>query len=138
MAAGRWMAVMGGGMLGALARVGALEALAPLLPAAGGMPLALLCVNMAGSLLLGLLQGRFLHQLSEYAYVFWGTGFCGGFTTFSAFSGETLGLLQSGRTGGALLNAALSVAGCALAAGAGFLITAPSEVVRVAARRRKE
>ena len=138
MRAGRWMAVMGGGMLGALARVGALEALVPLLPATEGFPLALLCVNMAGSLILGLLQGRFLHELSENAYVFWGTGFCGGFTTFSAFSGETLGLLQSGRLGLALLNALLSIVGCALTAGVGFLLTTPSGPVWLVARRRKE
>ena len=135
MVAGRWMAVMSGGMLGALTRVGSLEVLSALLPVAQGFPLALLCVNMAGSLLLGLLQGRFLHDLPEWIYVFWGTGFCGGFTTFSAFSGETLALLQAGRVGMALLNAMLSVAGCALAAGAGLLLTAPAGTLRIAARK---
>ena len=138
MAAERWVAVMAGGMLGALARTGSLAVLSPLLPEAEGFPLALLCVNMAGSLLLGLLQGRFLHDLPEWVYVFWGTGFCGGFTTFSAFSGETLALLQAGRTGPALLNAVLSVAGCALAAGAGLLLTSPSGTLRIAVRRNKE
>ena len=130
MIATRWIAVMAGGMLGALARAGTLELLAPLLPVAAGFPLALWCVNMAGSLLLGLLQGRFLHELSECAYVFWGTGFCGGFTTFSAFSGETLTLFQTGKAELALLNAVISVVGCALAAGAGFLLTAPCRSAR--------
>ena len=38
-----------------------------------------------------------------------GWGVCGGFTTFSAFSVETAGLLQSGKTGLAMLYTALSL-----------------------------
>ena len=47
-------------------------------------------------------------------------GFLGGFTTFSAFSAETLGLLQSGHLLRAGLNVGLSVALCLIAAALGF------------------
>lgn len=47
-------------------------------------------------------------------------GFLGGFTTFSAFSAETLGLLQTGHLVRAGLNAGLSVVLCLVAAALGF------------------
>ena len=70
-----------------------------LVPATGGFPLATLTVNIAGSLLIGILSGWFA-RLSGGANVealrlVLVVGFCGGFTTFSTFSNETIRLIES-------------------------------------------
>lgn len=81
-------------------------------------PLATVVINVTGSLLLGVLAGLVLFhgQPSAWQTVV-GTGFCGGYTTFSTASFETVRLVQLGRRGFALLNAlgslVLSVAACA-------------------------
>lgn len=60
-------------------------------------PLATLLVNVAGSLLLGLLVGLVSEgQLAEDWLVWAGVGFCGGLTTFSTFTYETLQLVEQG------------------------------------------
>ncbi|WP_029038023.1 fluoride efflux transporter CrcB [Salinimicrobium xinjiangense] len=61
-------------------------------------PLGTFLVNMAGSLLIGFILGLGLKQqiLSPNATLFLATGFCGGFTTFSAFSYENQELLKAG------------------------------------------
>lgn len=55
--------------------------------------------NASGSLLLGLLFGSGLADLHEPTpvYFFAGIGFCGGLTTFSSFSLQTLGMISEGR-----------------------------------------
>lgn len=78
-------------------------------------------VNVLGGLLIGLLAA-ILPTDSERTRLLFITGFCGGFTTFSAFSLETLELFQQGAHGWAFLNILLSivcaVGGCWL----GYLI----------------
>ncbi len=49
-------------------------------------------------------------------------GVCGGFTTFSSFSLQTLALLRDGEWGPALANVLLSVVGCLLAVWAGWAL----------------
>ncbi|MFN4763303.1 fluoride efflux transporter CrcB [Gillisia sp. Q332] len=62
------------------------------------IPLGTFTVNFVGSLLLGLILGLALknNSLSGNALLFLATGFCGGFTTFSAFAFENQELLKSG------------------------------------------
>lgn len=62
------------------------------------LPLGTLLVNILGSLLIGIFLGLGLKQefLSPNTTLLLATGFCGGFTTFSAFSYENLALLKAG------------------------------------------
>lgn len=86
-----WVALMGG--LGALARFfvdGLVKE-----HWTTELPWATLLINATGSLLLGLFTGLVLFRGSPSALdVVGGTGFCGGYTTFSAASFETARLLQ--------------------------------------------
>lgn len=63
-----------------------------------GFPWATLAVNLAGCFLIGLLWGIFSRSASEGSRwaLFLTVGLCGGFTTFSTFSKESLMMLQSG------------------------------------------
>lgn len=76
-------------------------------------PAATLAVNLAGCLVVGLLAGWAEHRnaLGPGMRLLLITGFCGGFTTFSAFGLETLYLMRRDAFALAALNVALSVAG---------------------------
>ena len=81
------------------------------------IPIGTLLVNVAGSLLLGFVL-RYTAAptpTSLEARALLASGFCGGFTTFSAFSVETLALLESGdyrrATAYVMLSVMLSVGG---------------------------
>ena len=97
-----------GGAAGSICRY--LLGLLPLKPASG-FPAITLCINIAGAFALGLigaLAGKYA-KLNLQLLLFLRVGVCGGFTTFSTFSVETAGLLQSGKTGLAMLYMALSL-----------------------------
>ncbi len=69
-------------------------------------PLGTILVNLIGSLLIGLLYGWFAKQsLLVYQDFQWFaiTGFCGGFTTYSAFSYDTLLLFEKGQYAAAII-----------------------------------
>jgi CrcB protein len=85
-----WIAL--GGAAGSLLRYGCSRWLNG--PA---FPYGTLAVNIIGSFLIGLLWAFFSKQNDETAQLLLVTGFCGGFTTFSAFSLEGLQMLQQGR-----------------------------------------
>ena len=114
--------VLLGGALGTLARHAVSVAAAPI---SGSLPWGTIIANVSGSFLIGLVatltlaQGRF--PAPEGLRLFVMVGFCGGYTTFSSFSLQTLDLLRSG----ALLRAGINVAGslilCLLAVWLGHL-----------------
>ena len=87
------------------------------------LPWGTILINVSGSLLLGFLAGAVMrnHALSSLQAVL-GTGFLGGYTTFSTASVETVRLVQSGRTGLALLNALGTMAAAVGAAAAGLAL----------------
>ena len=75
------------------------------------VPLGTLTVNVAGSLLIGFLIG--IAEKSPLLTAEWGfflmVGLCGGFTTFSSFTGENLMLMRNGQFLPLLLYTGLSV-----------------------------
>lgn len=64
-------------------------------PPAGGFPWATFIVNVAGSFIIGLILFLYSERSpNESMRLLLGVGFCGGLTTFSTFSAETVQLLQ--------------------------------------------
>jgi CrcB protein len=86
-------------------------------------PYATLLVNLSGSLLLGFLATWMYETAGVPADVraLLTTGLCGGFTTFSTFSVETVALAEEGSLGRAALYVALSVTLCVIGAYGGVL-----------------
>lgn len=92
-----------------------------LLPISGRFPLATLIANALGALIIGFLAGCAIQMDSFPANLnlLLKTGFCGGFTTFSTFSLETVTLWQQHRFWTAGGNATLSLAVCFAGVAAG-------------------
>jgi fluoride exporter len=97
-----------GGAIGASLRwfwgVGVLRLTGP-----ADFPLAILGANMLGSFLMGLFVVAAAQRGFTHLSPFVATGLLGGFTTFSAFSLETVTLIARGQLGPAMLYVALSV-----------------------------
>lgn len=115
-----WLVALGGAA-GSVARVlagGALNGPGAVLP------YGTLAVNLAGSFLIGVVLrwSETLGAAGNAPRALLAAGFCGGFTTFSAFSAETLALLQRGDLGRAALYATLSLLGCLAATAAGLTL----------------
>ena len=72
-------------------------------------PLAILGANVLGSFLMGVFVVAAAHRGLTHLSPFVMTGLLGGFTTFSAFSLETMTLIERGQIGPAMLYVALSV-----------------------------
>ncbi len=80
----------------------------------GELPTGTLLVNVLGSFLLGLLSGL---ALDGQAMALLGSGFCGAFTTFSAFSVKATELGPRRGTAYVLLTVGLALGACALGFG---------------------
>ncbi len=119
-----WLAVAAGGALGSLARFW-LAAIMTMLTGPR-FPWGTLLINVLGSFIIGLVAGLTAVParigMHPDVRVFLMVGICGGFTTFSAFSLQTLELLQSGEVASALGYMSGSVLFCLIAVWAGWLL----------------
>lgn len=123
-----WVAI--GGALGSMARfwMAALvaELLGPEFPYGPQLPWGTILINILGSFVIGFFAtftgpgGRFVVSFDARAFVM--VGICGGFTTFSAFSLQTLDLMRGNHWGQATANILISVIVCLLAVWAGHLL----------------
>jgi CrcB protein len=86
-----------------------------------GFPLGTLVVNVVGCILIGIFIRQFMNvQTHNHMRALLIVGFCGGFTTFSAFSIETVGLIEGGEYSRAIGYITLSVLLCLTATFAGM------------------
>lgn len=113
--------IASGGALGSVLRYVVSDTVQRLLPVAM-LPIGTIAVNATGSLLIGLFAGlvEYREMFGPGARLLLVVGLLGGYTTFSAFSLETLALLRAGQSLTALLNVFLQVAVGIAAAAAGF------------------
>ncbi len=106
-----------GGAIGSVARA----AIALVIPTR--FPWAILLINVAGSFLIGWLMAHLGPYEPDHAARWRAvlvTGFCGGFTTFSTFSWQTLEHALKGEWGIAIANVLLSVTLCLLGVWLGY------------------
>ena len=114
-----------GGAIGTFARYG-ISVLA--LPISRQLPWGTIIINITGCAIIGfvgtftLAGGRY--PLPENLRLFLMVGFCGGYTTFSAFGLQTLDLLRSGAIVRVGLNVVLSVVLCVSAVALGHILAA--------------
>jgi len=91
---------------------------------AAAFPTGTLVVNISGCFLIGILWGIASRSLAwnEEMKLLLMTGFCGGFTTFSAFTLEGIGLLKENKTALFIIYFSASVIGGLLATFVGIRI----------------
>ncbi len=119
-----FLLVGAGGAIGAMLRYGCSGVVGRLMP--GDFPLATLLINVLGSLAMGLFIGALTKAMPSWApeaRLFIAVGILGGFTTFSAFSLDTVTLIERGQLVSAGLYVVLSVAVSVLGLYLGLLIT---------------
>ncbi len=112
-------AVAAGASVGALLRWFAGMALNGLW---AGFPIGTLLVNCVGGGLIGVAMVWYARSPDETLRLLLVTGLLGGFTTFSSFSAESLGLLQRGDFGLALLHSAAHLLGALACTALGFAL----------------
>ena len=113
-----YFAVFIGGLIGTLCRYELSQTVI-----SQTFPYATMIENISGSLLIGFATGYFLFQKGKkHLAALIGTGFCGGFTTMSTFSKETVLLLQAGQFNLSMMYILLSVIAGVAAALAGLIL----------------
>ncbi len=111
-----------GGALGSVVRAWTTNAMVRM--AGANFPWGTILINVVGSFIIGFFgaltasDGRFQVHADARAFVM--IGICGGFTTFSSFSLQTLDLIRDGKPGAAFANIGLSVILCLFAVSAGY------------------
>ena len=98
-----------GGALGAIGRYAI-----SMIPIKTEFPFLTLITNILGAVLIGFISGMVSakQDVSQNIVLFWKTGVCGGFTTFSTFSLEAYELFEKGSTILGLVYAVVSVVSC--------------------------
>ena len=104
-----WLAVFIGGGLGSLARFGVSKLTA--LFWVSSFPLGTLLANLLSCLILGLFAYKF-QDATPFNKSLILIGFCGGFSTFSTFSNETLMLMKQNEWLFVIANVVLSICAC--------------------------
>ncbi len=118
-----WLSVAVGGALGAMGRYSVTAHLFPVM--ANRFPMGTLCVNLLGSLLIGVCYVLIIEKgvlAPEWRNVLM-AGFLGAFTTFSTFALDAVTLWQNGHSAIALTYVLANVLGCLMAAAAGLYLT---------------
>lgn len=111
------LAVAAGGAIGSVGRWGLGLLLSSCLP---GLPAGTFVANVLAGLIIGTVSGvGSVTPLPEETRLLLTVGLCGGLSTFSTFSNETLGMMEGGHLAGALVNIALNVIVCLVAVWAG-------------------
>lgn len=119
-----YLIIAAGGALGSVARFWVSGFVAQ--RAGEFFPVGTLVVNITGSFVIGLFatltdpEGRFLASPGVRQFVM--LGICGGYTTFSSFSLQTLNLARDGEWLAAGANAVLSLVACLVAVWLGHLL----------------
>ena len=122
-----WLLVAVGGALGSVSRYACSLFVTQRL--GQSFPWGTLVVNVVGSFAIGVLAAFITAPQRAGSPIirdFMMVGFLGGFTTFSAFSLQTLQLIRDGKMTAALMNVAASVVVCLIAVWLGFLLAARS------------
>lgn len=90
-------------------------------------PLGTFSVNLIGSFAIGLVMALASRSgaMSETTRLVLVTGVLGGFTTYSAFNQETIGLIREGAAGLGLLNVGATLVGCLVAGTLGAYVGTP-------------
>lgn len=107
------LVVGAGGFLGSVARY-----------LMGLIPVPTICINIIGAFLIGVISAYALRdiQFDPRLLLFLRVGICGGFTTFSTFSLDTVEMLRTGAYLSAVLYMVLSVVLCLVATVGGQLL----------------
>jgi len=119
-----WVAI--GGAVGSVARYALGGAVSERF--GSSFPIGTLVVNVLGSFIIGVLaaltipEGKMSSETRAFTVQFLMVGICGGFTTFSSFSRETLALIQDRQWLYAGGNILLSVVLCMIAVWLGYLL----------------